>query len=117
VRSWQLRELATPDGSRSPVVLHSDDEARVVLVGLQPGQKLGDHQVKENALLVVVDGSARVESGGETVDAEAGTLVAFEPDERHSISSDGGARLLLILAPWPGEGHYRGGDLRRVDVR
>lgn len=117
MRSWKLLEIETPDGSRSPVVLHSDEEARVVLIGLQPGQKLGDHQVKENALLVVVDGSARVEAGGEAVDAEAGTLVAFEPDERHSISSDGGVKLLLILAPWPGEGHYRGGDLRRVDVR
>jgi quercetin dioxygenase-like cupin family protein len=117
VRSWKLLEIETPDGSRSPVVLHSDEEARVVLIGLQPGQKLGDHQVKENALLVVVDGGARVEAGGEAVDAETGTLVAFEPDERHSISSDNGAKLLLILAPWPGEGHYRGGDLRRVDVR
>ena len=83
MRSWKLLEIETPDGSRSPVVLASDDEARVVLIGLQPGQKLGDHQVKENALLVVVDGSARVEAAGETVDAEAGTLVAFEPDERH----------------------------------
>lgn len=117
MRSWKLLEIETPDGSRSPVVLHSDDEARVVLVGLQPGQKLGDHQVKENALLVIVDGRARVKAGDETVDAEAGTLFAFEPDERHSISSDGGAKLLLILAPWPGEGHYRGGDLRRIDVR
>lgn len=118
MRSWKLLEIETPDGSRSPVVLSSDEEARVVFIGLQPGQKLGDHQVKENALLVVVDGSARVEAAGETVDAEAGTLVAFEPDERHSISSDGGAKLLLILAPWPGEGHYRGGDdLRRVVER
>ena len=117
MRSWKLLEIETPDGSRSPVVLASDDEARVVLIGLQPGQKLGDHQVKENALLVVVDGSARVEAAGEMVDAEAGTLVAFEPDERHAISSAGGAKLLLILAPWPGEGHYRGGDLRRVVER
>jgi quercetin dioxygenase-like cupin family protein len=117
VRSWKLLEIETPDGSRSPVVLHSDEEARVVLIGLQPGQKLGDHQVKENALLVVIDGSARVAAGGEMVNAEAGTLVAFEPDERHSIASDDGAKLLLILAPWPGEGHYRGGDLRGADVR
>jgi quercetin dioxygenase-like cupin family protein len=117
VRSWKLHEIPTPDGSRSPVVLHSDDEARVVLIGLQPGQKLGDHQVKENALLVVVDGRTRIEAGGETIDAEAGTLAAFEPDERHSISTEGGAKLLLILTPWPGEGHYRGGDLARVDVR
>jgi hypothetical protein len=32
----------------------------------------------------------------------------FEPDERHSVSSARGAKLLLVLAPWPGAGHYRG---------
>ena len=109
MRSWKLLEIETPDGSRSPVVLASDDEARVVLISLHPGQKLGDHQVKENALLVVVDGSAQVEAAGETVEAEAGTLVAFEPDERRVVASDSGAKILLLLAPWPGEGHYRGG--------
>jgi hypothetical protein len=24
------------------------------------------------------------------------------------VSSDEGAKVLLLLAPWPGEGHYRG---------
>ena len=38
------------------------------------------------------------------------TLFRFDPDERHSVSSDDGARILLLLAPWPGAGHYRGGD-------
>ena len=109
MRSWRLPEIETPDGSRSPVVLHSDDEARVVLIGLTPGQVLGDHQVKEHAFIVVVDGKARIEAGGETVEADTGTLVAFEPDERHVVASDTGAKLLLMLAPWPGEGHYRGG--------
>jgi hypothetical protein len=37
-------------------------------------------------------------------------LVRFEPSERHALRSDGGARVLLLLAPWPGEGHYRGGQ-------
>jgi hypothetical protein len=32
----------------------------------------------------------------------------FEPDERRSVSSEAGARILLLLAPWPGEGHFRG---------
>lgn len=117
MRSWKLHEIETPDGSRSPVVLHSDEEGRVVLIGLHPGQALGDHQVKEHLFLVVVQGTARVEAGGEVVDAEAGTLVAFEPDERHAVSSAGGARLLLLLAPWPGPGHYRGGELRRTEAR
>ena len=30
----------------------------------------------------------------------------FEPGERHSISSADGARILMLLSPWPGEGHF-----------
>jgi quercetin dioxygenase-like cupin family protein len=108
VRSWNLLEIETPAGSRSPVVLHSEDEARAVLVGLNPGQALGDHQVKEFAYIAVVDGSVTVTTGGETIEAGAGTLFRFEPDERRSVSSADGARLLLLLAPWPGAGHFRG---------
>jgi quercetin dioxygenase-like cupin family protein len=108
VRSWNLLEIETPAGSRSPVVLHSDDEARAVLVGLSAGQALGEHQVKEHALVTVLDGAVRVESGGETVEGSLGACFYFDADERRSISSDGGARILLVLAPWPGEGHYRG---------
>ena len=64
VRHWKLQEVETPEGTRSPVVLHSrDGEGRVVLIRIDAGQELGEHQVKEAALL---------------------------------------------LAPWPGEGHYRG---------
>ena len=108
MRRWNLRDIETPAGKRSPVVLHSSEEARAVLVTLEPGEELGDHQVKEQMFVTVVDGTVRVEAGGESVDAGVGELLAFEPDERHAISSAGGARLLLFLAPWPGEGHYRG---------
>jgi len=107
VQSWDLNAIETPGGSRSPVVLHSEDEARAVLVGLEPGQELGDHQVKEHAWLVVTEGSVQVESGDESVEAGAGTLLHFEPDERRSVSARDGARIVLLLAPWPGEGHYR----------
>lgn len=110
MRSWNLREIDTPGGSRSPVVLDSDDAARAVLIGLDPGQELGEHQVKEHAFVLVVDGTARVEAGGEMLEAQPGTLFTFEPDERRTVSSAGGARILLFLAPWPGPGHYRGGE-------
>ena len=69
---------------------------------------MGDHGVKESALVLILDGTVQVEAGGEAVEGDPGTLFHFEPDERHSVTSDGGARLLLLLAPWPGEGHYRG---------
>lgn len=110
MRSWRLPEIETPDGSRSPVILHSSEEARAVLIGLNPGQELGDHQVKEHAFIVVVDGIVRIEAGGESLEAAPGTLVKFEPDERHVVASDTGAKILMLLAPWPGEGHYRGSE-------
>jgi quercetin dioxygenase-like cupin family protein len=110
MQSWNLREIETPRGSRSPVVLDSDDAARAVLIGLEPGQQLGDHEVKEHAFLLVVDGSARIEAAGGAVDAPAGMLFLFDPEERRAVSTEQGARLLLLLAPWPGLGHYRGDE-------
>lgn len=108
MQSWNLREIETPGGSRSPVVLRSDETARAVLVALEPGQALGDHQVKERALVSVVDGAVRVEAGGKTIEGGVGSFFSFDADERRSISTETGARILLILSPWPGEGHYRG---------
>lgn len=108
MQTWSLNEIPTPDGSRSPVVLETADQARAVLIGLEPGQALGNHQVKERAWIVVVDGRVRIESGGDGIDAGPGTLATFAPDEVHSVSSEGRARILLFLAPWPGDGHYRG---------
>ena len=108
MQRWNLLELDAPEGTRDPIVLHSDDGARAVLIVLQAGQSLGQHQVKENAWITVLAGAVQITVDGETVDAERGTLVRFEPDERHALRSDAGARILMLLAPWPGEGHYRG---------
>ena len=108
MQSWNLSELETPGGTRSPIVLHSTDEARALLIELAAGQELGDHQVHERAYVVVVDGRVHVDAGGESLEAGPGTLVRFEEKERRRVSSADGARLLMILAPWPGAGHYRG---------
>jgi quercetin dioxygenase-like cupin family protein len=109
MQRWKLLEIAAPDGTRDPVVLYSDETVRAVLVVLRPGQSLGDHQVKENAWVVVVDGSVSISADGKVEQAERGTVLRFDPDERHALSSADGARVLLLLAPWPGAGHYRGG--------
>jgi quercetin dioxygenase-like cupin family protein len=108
VQSWDLLAVDAPDGTRDPVVLASDDHARAVLVRIDAGQALGEHQVKEAAWVVVVEGTARVRSGGREMTAAPGTLFRFDPDERRAIASDRGARILLLLSPWPGTGHYRG---------
>src|SRR6476619_8240942 len=108
MQSWSLMSIDAPAGRRDPIVLHSDDGARAVLIWLSPGQALGDHQVKENTWVTVLEGSVEITAGGESVQGEPGTMVRFEPNERHALRSAGGARVLLLLAPWPGDGHYRG---------
>jgi len=110
VQRWDLLKLDAPDGTRDPIVLHSDDEARAVLIVLSPGQSLGDHQVKENTWVVVVDGEIELTSGGETIAGGTGMMARFTPGERHALRSENGARVVLLLAPWPGDGHYRGSE-------
>ena len=95
VQSWDVTQIEAPEGTRSPAVLETLDGARAIVIRLAPGQELGDHQVRE-----------RIEAGPDVVDAGPGTLLTFEPGERHSIGSEDGAQVILILSPWPGEGHY-----------
>ena len=106
MQSWDITEIEAPEGTRSPAVLETVDGARAIVIRLAPGQELGGHQVRERAWLTVVEGAARIEAGGDVVEAGPATLLTFEPGERHSVASQGGARILLILSPWPGEGHY-----------
>lgn len=109
MQHWNLLEVDAPDGTRDPVVLHSENDARAVLIRIEPGQVMREHQVKERAWISVVDGTVHFEVAGETHRAGPGTLVMFDPDERHAVSAPDGGRILLLLAPWPGPGHYRGG--------
>lgn len=108
MRAWQLNEIETPEGTRSPVVLDSED-SRAVLIGIKPGQELGEHQVRERAWVVVLDGAVQVETANESLTASAGTLLEFEPTERRTVRSEGGARVLIVFTPWPGPGHYPSG--------
>jgi quercetin dioxygenase-like cupin family protein len=107
-------------GRREPRVLFSTPECRAVVIDLRAGEQLGEHSVRERAVVEVVSGEVdvRAESGSAT--CGPGTLMTFAPEERHAISARGDARLLLMLSPWPGEGHYPVGadvDARRTSAR
>jgi quercetin dioxygenase-like cupin family protein len=106
VQSWDVRKIEVPEGTRRAEALETVDGARAIIVRLAPGEELGEHQVRERAWLMVVEGSARIEAGGDVVEAGPGTLLTFEPDERHKVSSDDGTRIVLILSSWPADGHY-----------
>ena len=97
-----------------PRVLFTAPECRAVVVELENGEAMGDHRVRERAVLQVVSGRVLIESSGEHEECDAGTLVAFEPSERHSIRALTDARLLLLLAPWPAPDHYAEEDVERA---
>ena len=106
VQSWDVNEIDAPEGTRRAAALETVDGARAIIIRLAPGEELGEHQVRERAWLMVVEGSTRVESGGDAVEAGPGTLVTFAPNERHKVSSATGTRIVMILSSWPAEGHY-----------
>ena len=96
-------DLTTVDVEpQKPRILHSArGEARSILVALAAGEGLADHQVHERAYVVVIAGE--VDLAGTT--GGPGLAAVFEPNERHAVNAITDARLLLVLAPWPGDGH------------
>ena len=101
---WDLRSL--PVESHEPAILSSTrGESRTVVLHLPAGEALRDHQVHERAHLVVIDGEVDIAQGEETISGGPGLLAVFDPAERHEVRARSDARLLLVLAPWPGEGH------------
>ena len=101
---WDLNTLAVEP--HHPAILHSArGEARSILICLPAGEQLREHQVHERAYVVVVDGEIEVAVGDGTISGGAGLLAVFDPHERHEVRARSDARLLLVLAPWPGDGH------------
>ena len=103
METWDIRSLDIEP--HHPVVLRSDDETRAIAIHLPAGEELQEHQVHERAYLVVADGEIEVITDGRTVSGGAGFVSHFEPRERHAVRALSDARLVLVLAPWPGMGH------------
>ncbi|HEY7077815.1 MAG TPA: cupin domain-containing protein [Solirubrobacteraceae bacterium] len=101
--TWDIASLDVLP--RQPEVLRSDNETRAIAINLPEGDLLQDHQVHERAWLMVATGEVEIEQGGRSVTGGAGYLVHFEPNERHEVRATSDARLVLLLSPWPGEGH------------
>lgn len=104
MNNWELKALDLEP--RLPEILSSSDAARAIALDLAAGESLSDHEVHERTWLVVLDGEVEVRtSAGERVSGGAGLLVELAPGERHEVIASSQARLLLLLTPWPGNGH------------
>jgi quercetin dioxygenase-like cupin family protein len=102
--TWDIRTLEVQP--HYPEILRSDDgAARAIALNLPAGEELQEHEVHEHAYLVVIDGEVSLSEGGQTTGAGPGFVAHWDPKERHEVRATADARLLLVLAPWPGEGH------------
>jgi quercetin dioxygenase-like cupin family protein len=104
MQNWDLKEIGVEP--HQPQILASGDDARTILLRLPAAEELQEHEVHERARIVVIEGEVEVSMpSGESVSAGSGHLLEFEPGERHTVTARSESRLLLILSPWPGDGH------------
>jgi len=104
MESWDLKTVDVEP--RQPRILASANDARTILLHLPSGEEMQEHEVHERARVLVVDGDLEVTlQEGDIVSASAGHLFEFEPGERRTIVARSDARMLMVLSPWPGDGH------------
>jgi quercetin dioxygenase-like cupin family protein len=104
MQSWDLTKVEVEP--HQPEILTSGDDARTILLNIPAGEELQEHEVHERARIVVIAGQVEISlPSGEGVAAATGHLLEFEPGERHTVVARSDSRLLLILSPWPGDGH------------
>jgi quercetin dioxygenase-like cupin family protein len=71
--------------------------------------------VHERAIIQVARGSIELTSGETATMCGEGAVVLLEPGERRSVRAPAGARILLTLVPWPGDGHYDPSEAQAQD--
>ncbi|MET0559465.1 MAG: cupin domain-containing protein [Solirubrobacterales bacterium] len=104
MRNWDLKAVEAEP--HRPEILASAEDARTIALRLPAGEELQEHEVHERGRLVVIEGEVEVTAGdGDSRAAAAGHLFEFEPGERRTITARSDAVLLLVLSPWPGNGH------------
>jgi quercetin dioxygenase-like cupin family protein len=103
VDTWDINSLDVQP--HHPIVLRSDREARVIAINLPAGEQLQEHKVHERAYLFVAAGEIEIGDDTQTETGGPGFLAHFEKQEPHRVVARSDSRVVLLLAPWPGEGH------------
>jgi quercetin dioxygenase-like cupin family protein len=104
MQSWDLKGMDVV--AHQPEILSSAGDARAILLELPAGEELQEHEVHERARIVLIDGEVEVTTpDGAGVSGAPGHLFEFAPGERHTIVARSATRLLIVLSPWPGDGH------------
>ena len=104
MNSWDLstRDLAP---HRPDVLLSQDGGSRGIATFLPAGDLWQDHETREAAWVVVVQGEVEVEHESRSHRAATGHVFHFAEHERREIRAVSDARFLMVLAPYPASDH------------
>ena len=104
MKTWDVNGLDVE--AHKPEILSSTDAARVITLHLPEGEQLQEHKVHERAWVLVLAGEIEITAhDGQPASGGTGLLAEFDPKEPHELTARSDCRLLLFLAPWPGDGH------------
>lgn len=84
-------------------MLHDEDEGRLVVFRIAPGQKVAEHTSASNVFLSVVSGAGYVTGAEGERAVDAGEIIAIKPREPHGMRA-GGEQLVIaaFITPRPG---------------
>ena len=94
----ELHGEAAPGQSRGGITLVKEGGLSLVLTHLHAGGSMHEHAAPGAATVQVLDGRVRMQIGDESLDVEAGRLMAFNAGVRHSVEAIEDSTLLLTLA-------------------
>jgi quercetin dioxygenase-like cupin family protein len=104
MQHWNVNEIDVQP--HQPRVLDSEAEGRAIVINLPAGERLQEHQVHERAWMIVTTGAIDIsDASGEKISGGPGLMAIFDPNERREVTASEDAHIVLILSPWPGEGH------------
>lgn len=104
MKGWNVADMEV--SPHHPLVLDSADEGRLIVIELPAGEEMQKHRVHERAWLMVARGKLEIDDAdGETLGGGPGLIAEFNPNETRTVRAIEDSRILLLLSPWPGEGH------------
>lgn len=78
-------------------ILHDNDEGRLVVFRLAPGQRVAEHTNASSVFLTVVSGTGYVSGAEGEQPVGPGDIVALEPREPHAMRADQHELVLAAL--------------------
>jgi quercetin dioxygenase-like cupin family protein len=103
---WRRGELRGKTLAKHP-------NLRVVLMTLETGLHVGEHEVPVSISLQVLEGRVRLKLSPEAVELPSGSLFLLGPNLRHDLEALEPSAVLLTVA-WPPKGHETAEDARAM---